>query len=39
MGKLYYRELVARFSPEQCLLRMATLEDVFLKLTGRALRQ
>jgi len=38
-GEEAHRELVSRFSPEQCLLRMATLEDVFLKLTGRALRQ
>ncbi len=39
VGEEAHRDLIARFSPEQCLLRMATLEDVFLKLTGRALRE
>ena len=30
--------LTRRFGVEHCVLRMATLEDVFLKLTGRELR-
>lgn len=37
-GEQTHRDLTARFRPGQCLLRMATLEDVFLKLTGRDLR-
>lgn len=28
-----------KFCSENCILRMATLEDVFLRLTGRALRE
>jgi lipooligosaccharide transport system ATP-binding protein len=37
--KHIYRE-ICRLHPESgCLLRMATLEDVFLKLTGRDLRE
>jgi len=31
-------EAVRQFGEERCILRMANLEDVFLKLTGRALR-
>ncbi len=34
-----YREISARHFPEGCMMRMATLEDVFLKLTGRGLRE
>ena len=34
-----YHEISARFCPEGCMMRMATLEDVFLKLTGRGLRE
>jgi lipooligosaccharide transport system ATP-binding protein len=34
-----YREICGRFSHESCILRSATLEDVFLKLTGRELRE
>ncbi len=36
-GELYL-EIRERFCPDACILRMATLEDVFLKLTGRELR-
>ncbi|ABC78199.1 ABC transporter ATP-binding protein [Syntrophus aciditrophicus] len=34
-----YHEISAHCSHEGCILRMATLEDVFLKLTGRELRE
>jgi len=34
-----YREISHHCHREGCLLRMATLEDVFLKLTGRELRE
>ncbi len=34
-----FREIAARCPGDGCLLRMATLEDVFLKLTGRELRE
>lgn len=34
-----YGEIDRRFSGHDCTLRMATLEDVFLKLTGRDLRE
>ena len=34
-----YRELTAAFGMNQCLLRRGNLEDVFLKLTGRELRE
>jgi lipooligosaccharide transport system ATP-binding protein len=34
-----YREMAERCPGDGCLLRMATLEDVFLKLTGRGLRE
>ncbi|MFB3918728.1 MAG: ABC transporter ATP-binding protein [Candidatus Velamenicoccus archaeovorus] len=37
-GVAAYRLLVDRFGEERCLLRMANLEDVFLKVTGRDLR-
>lgn len=33
-----WQEISAKFGEEDCVLRMANLEDVFLKLTGRALR-
>jgi len=38
-GHALYRQIGSRFSHEACLLRCATLEDVFLKLTGRELRE
>ncbi|MFA5038156.1 MAG: ABC transporter ATP-binding protein [Candidatus Omnitrophota bacterium] len=34
-----YQALASRFGEEKCLLRMANLEDVFLKVTGRNLRE
>jgi lipooligosaccharide transport system ATP-binding protein len=34
-----FHEIGNRFCKEGCLLRMATLEDVFLRLTGRDLRE
>ena len=34
-----YNEICGRFSHKSCVLRSATLEDVFLKLTGRELRE
>jgi len=34
-----YRYISNRFCPEGCVMRTATLEDVFLKLTGRGLRE
>jgi lipooligosaccharide transport system ATP-binding protein len=33
-----YREITSSYCREDCVLRMGTLEDVFLKLTGRELR-
>ena len=36
--EVLYREIRQRYCQENCVLRTATLEDVFLKLTGRALR-
>lgn len=33
-----YREITKSYCHEDCILRMGTLEDVFLKLTGRELR-
>jgi lipooligosaccharide transport system ATP-binding protein len=38
-GHEFYREICKRFTHETCILRSATLEDVFLKLTGRELRE
>ena len=38
-GNRLYREIVDHYCSEGCVLRMATLEDVFLKLTGRDLRE
>jgi lipooligosaccharide transport system ATP-binding protein len=34
-----YREVSERYCSDGCILRTATLEDVFLKLTGRDLRE
>jgi len=34
-----YHEISSRYCQDGCLMRMATLEDVFLKLTGRGLRE
>ena len=38
-GNDLYREISGRFCKGGCSLRMATLEDVFLRLTGRELRE
>ncbi len=38
-GQGLYGEITARFCGGECLLRPATLEDVFLRLTGRDLRE
>lgn len=38
-GETLYRELLAEHCREGCMLRPATLEDVFLRLTGRELRE
>ncbi|MBN1365605.1 MAG: ATP-binding cassette domain-containing protein [Syntrophaceae bacterium] len=38
-GHELFREISGRFTHKSCLLRSATLEDVFLKLTGRELRE
>jgi lipooligosaccharide transport system ATP-binding protein len=38
-GEGLYREIGRRFGCGGCLLRPATLEDVFLRLTGRDLRE
>ena len=38
-GEGLYREIAQRFCAGECLLRPATLEDVFLRLTGRELRE
>jgi lipooligosaccharide transport system ATP-binding protein len=38
-GESLYRELLAEHCHEGCMLRPATLEDVFLRLTGRELRE
>jgi len=38
-GEDLYREIARRFCPGECLLRQATLEDVFLQFTGRDLRE
>ncbi|MFA4916206.1 MAG: ATP-binding cassette domain-containing protein [Syntrophales bacterium] len=34
-----YHEISNKYCKEGCVMRMATLEDVFLKLTGRELRE
>jgi lipooligosaccharide transport system ATP-binding protein len=38
-GEALYRELLNDHCHEGCMLRPATLEDVFLRLTGRELRE
>jgi lipooligosaccharide transport system ATP-binding protein len=38
-GNDMFHEISKLCSKEGCLMRMATLEDVFLKLTGRDLRE
>ena len=38
-GEELYHEITKRFCAGECLLRPATLEDVFLRLTGRDLRE
>ena len=38
-GDDLYREISERFCSGGCIMRMATLEDVFLRLTGRELRE
>jgi len=38
-GPELYGDICKRFAHNSCLLRSATLEDVFLKLTGRELRE
>ena len=38
-GETLYRDLLADHCHEGCMLRPATLEDVFLRLTGRELRE
>jgi lipooligosaccharide transport system ATP-binding protein len=38
-GSDLYREISGRFCKGGCVMRMATLEDVFLRLTGRDLRE
>ncbi|MBU2228188.1 MAG: ABC transporter ATP-binding protein [Proteobacteria bacterium] len=38
-GSDLYREISERFCSGGCSMRMATLEDVFLRLTGRELRE
>jgi lipooligosaccharide transport system ATP-binding protein len=38
-GSDLYREISDRFCSGGCTMRMATLEDVFLRLTGRELRE
>jgi len=38
-GEELHRYVTENFRVEQCLLRRGTLEDVFLKLTGRELRE
>ncbi|HUH67346.1 MAG TPA: ATP-binding cassette domain-containing protein [Syntrophales bacterium] len=38
-GNALFREISSEYCKEGCIMRMATLEDVFLKLTGRELRE
>jgi lipooligosaccharide transport system ATP-binding protein len=38
-GPALYQDICHRFSSEGCILRTATLEDVFLQLTGRELKE
>ena len=37
-GEAVHQDIAGRFAMDQCFLRPANLEDVFLKLTGRGLR-
>jgi len=37
-GELVFRDFCGRFPSEQAMLRQGSLEDVFLRLTGRGLR-
>ncbi|MFH0789936.1 MAG: ABC transporter ATP-binding protein [Pseudomonadota bacterium] len=38
-GEKLFRQISGEFCTSGCILRMATLEDVFLKFTGRGLRE
>lgn len=38
-NEMLFREISRTYCQDNCLLRVATLEDVFLKLTGRDLRE
>jgi lipooligosaccharide transport system ATP-binding protein len=38
-GEQLFERIGRRFCREDCIMRMATLEDVFLRLTGRDLRE
>lgn len=38
-GEQLFEKIGKRFCREDCIMRMATLEDVFLRLTGRDLRE
>lgn len=38
-GRELYGDICKRFEQDNCVLRSATLEDVFLQLTGRELRE
>jgi lipooligosaccharide transport system ATP-binding protein len=38
-GSEMFQNISKAYCDEGCILRMATLEDVFLKLTGRGLRE
>ncbi len=38
-GEAVYREVMEVAHPDECTLRMANLEDVFLRLTGHELRE
>ena len=38
-GEQLFEKIGRRFCREDCIMRMATLEDVFLRLTGRELRE
>jgi lipooligosaccharide transport system ATP-binding protein len=38
-GEQLFERIGRRFCREDCIMRMATLEDVFLRLTGRGLRE
>ena len=38
-GEQLFEKIGRHFCREDCIMRMATLEDVFLRLTGRELRE